>query len=158
MCRTSVVERARWCEAIAEGVTERQAELAEIIVREAGKPIASARSEVESTVERFRRAADEARLIASNGEYREGFTTGHEGGSRSLSPNRSGRCCVSHRTTTLATAALQVAPALAAGNSVVLKPASAAPFPLPFSPRSSTTSTAFPMGVQLRSRVRERDR
>ncbi|MEY7850948.1 aldehyde dehydrogenase [Natrarchaeobius sp. A-rgal3] len=128
MSRTSVVERARWCESIAEAVAERRAELAKIIVREAGKPIASARSEVESTVERFRRAADEARLIASKGEFREGFTDGHEGWQSIVKPEPIGTVlCITPYNYPLATAALQVAPALAAGNSVVLKPASVAP-------------------------------
>ncbi|MFC6767620.1 aldehyde dehydrogenase family protein, partial [Natrinema soli] len=50
---TTVVERANWCETIAEGLREREEELAEVIVREAGKPIASARGEVGQAAERF---------------------------------------------------------------------------------------------------------
>ena len=50
----TVVERTEWLEGIADGIESRADELAEIIVREAGKPISSARGEVESAAERFR--------------------------------------------------------------------------------------------------------
>lgn len=76
---TTVVERAAWCEEITAGLLERKSELAEIVVREAGKPISSARSEVDAATERFRRSAEEARNIVSTSEYREGSTDGHEG-------------------------------------------------------------------------------
>src|SRR6056297_3231929 len=65
---TTVVERATWCESVAEGLREREEELAEVIVREAGKPISSARGEVEQAAELFDRAAEEARNIVSKGE------------------------------------------------------------------------------------------
>ena len=125
---TSVVERARWCESIAEGISDREEELAEVIVREAGKPISSARGEVASAAERFRRAAEEARLLASKGEFREGSTAGHEGWHAIVKPEPVGIVlCITPYNYPLATTALQVAPALAAGNSVVCKPASQTP-------------------------------
>ncbi|RQG99164.1 aldehyde dehydrogenase family protein [Natrarchaeobius oligotrophus] len=126
--RTSVVERATWCEAIAEGIREQSAELGETIVREAGKPISSARSEVRSAAERFDRAAEEARLLVSNGEFREGSTSSHEGWTAIVKHEPVGAVlCITPYNYPLATTALQVAPALACGNSVLLKPASKTP-------------------------------
>ncbi|GAB7017598.1 aldehyde dehydrogenase family protein [Halostagnicola bangensis] len=128
MRQTTVVERAKWCEAIAEGLRNREEELAEIIVREAGKPISSARGEVGSAAERFDRAAEEARNIVSKGEFREGSTEGHEGWQAIVKHEPIGSVlCITPYNYPLATTALQVAPALAAGNSVLLKPASKTP-------------------------------
>ncbi|ELY38501.1 aldehyde dehydrogenase family protein [Natronorubrum tibetense] len=125
---TSVVERATWCEEIADGLREREEELTEIIVREAGKPVSSARGEVGQAAERFDRAAEEARNIVSKGEYREGSTEGHEGWQAIVKHEPIGAVlCITPYNYPLATTALQVAPALAAGNSVLLKPASKTP-------------------------------
>ena len=77
MRETTIPQRADWLDAIAEGLLERKEELAEVIVREAGKPISSARGEVEAAAERFRRAVEEARSLS--GDYVEGTTEGHEG-------------------------------------------------------------------------------
>ncbi|MXV62264.1 aldehyde dehydrogenase family protein [Natronorubrum sp. JWXQ-INN-674] len=126
--QTTVVERAEWCETIADGLREREEELAEIIVREAGKPISSARGEVGQAAERFDRAAEEARNIVSKGEFREGSTDGHEGWQAIVKHEPIGAVlCITPYNYPLATTALQVAPALAAGNSVLLKPASKTP-------------------------------
>lgn len=126
MRKTTVVERTNWLEQIAQGIEDRQEELAETIVREAGKPISSARSEVSSAAERFSRAAEEARAIT--GEFRNGTTTGHEGWEAIVKPEPMGTVlCISPYNYPVATVALQVAPALAAGNSVLLKPSSKTP-------------------------------
>jgi len=123
---STIPERAEWLSAIADGIADRKPALAETAVREAGKPIASARSEVDSAVERFRRAVEEARGI--EGSYREGTTAGHEGWRAMVRPEPVGTVlCISPYNYPLATTALQVAPALAAGNSVVVKPASNTP-------------------------------
>jgi len=123
---STIPERAEWLSAIADGIADRKSALAETVVREAGKPIASARSEVDSAVERFRRAVEEARGI--EGSYREGTTAGHEGWRAMVRPEPVGTVlCISPYNYPLATTALQVAPALAAGNSVVVKPASNTP-------------------------------
>ena len=126
MRESTIPERAAWLSAIADAIAERKPALSETIVREAGKPIASARSEVDSAVERFRRAVEEARTI--EGSYREGTTDGHEGWRAMVRPEPVGTVlCISPYNYPLATTALQVAPALAAGNSVVCKPASNTP-------------------------------
>jgi len=59
MRQSTLVERAEWLETIAAAIEAREEELAEVIVREAGKPISSARGEVASAAERFRRAVEE---------------------------------------------------------------------------------------------------
>ncbi|WP_435076874.1 aldehyde dehydrogenase family protein [Halococcus sp. AFM35] len=123
---STIPERVAWLEAIAAGLRERKAELADVIVREAGKPISSARSEVESAAERFERAVEEARGLT--GEYRPGTTAGHEGWQSVTKPEPVGTVlCITPYNYPLSTTALQVAPALAAGNAIVLKPASKTP-------------------------------
>ncbi len=123
---TTIVERATWCEEIAAGIEDREEDLVDVIVREAGKPVSSARSEVAAAAERFRRAAAEARN--TRGEYREGTTAGHEGWEAIVRPEPVGTVlCITPYNYPLATTALQVAPALAAGNSVVLKSSTKTP-------------------------------
>jgi glyceraldehyde-3-phosphate dehydrogenase [NAD(P)+] len=123
---TTIVERAEWLETIADEIKKRKDALAEVIVREAGKPISSARGEVDSAVERFRRAVEEAHDL--QGEFIEGTTRGHEGWKAIVQPEPIGTVlCITPYNYPLATTALQVAPALAAGNSVILKPATKTP-------------------------------
>ena len=123
---STIPERVAWLEAIAAGLRERKDELADVIVREAGKPISSARGEVESAAERFERAVEEARGLT--GEYRPGTTAGHEGWQSVTKPEPVGTVlCITPYNYPLSTTALQVAPALAAGNAIVLKPASKTP-------------------------------
>lgn len=126
MRETTIVQRARWLEAIADGLLEREDELAETIVHEAGKPVTSARGEVRAAAERFRRGAEEARSL--RGEFLEGSTRGHEGWQAIVKPQPVGTVlCITPYNYPLSTTALHVAPALAAGNSVVVKPASETP-------------------------------
>ncbi|PSQ03428.1 hypothetical protein BRC92_06790, partial [Halobacteriales archaeon QS_4_69_31] len=90
------------------------------------KPIGSARGEVGLAAERFRRAAAEVR--DRTGEYREGSTEGHEGWQALIKHEPMGTVlCIGPYNYPLSTVAYQVAPALAAGNSVVLKPSSKTP-------------------------------
>ncbi|MFC7132020.1 MULTISPECIES: aldehyde dehydrogenase family protein [Salinibaculum] len=126
MRETTVVQRANWMLSIAEGIEARKKELADVIVREAGKPISSARGEVDSAAERFRRAAEEARSL--DGDYIEGTTDGHEGWRAVVRKEPVGTVlCITPYNYPLSTTALQVAPALAAGNAVILKPATKTP-------------------------------
>jgi len=126
MADATIVERTRWLDGIAAAIDDHADELAEVVVREAGKPIASAESEVAAAAERFRRAAGEARDV--QGEYVEGTTPGHEGWNAIVEPQPVGTVlCIAPYNYPLATTALQVAPALAAGNSVLLKPSSKTP-------------------------------
>ena len=127
--QTTPVERAAWLEAIADELEARSEELADVIVREAGKPISSAEGAPEGAAERFRFAAGEARdLSTTHGEYREGSTPGHEGWQAIVKPEPIGTVlCITPYNYPLVTTVLQVAPALAAGNSVILKPSSKTP-------------------------------
>jgi glyceraldehyde-3-phosphate dehydrogenase [NAD(P)+] len=126
MRETTVVQRAGWVEAVADGIEAHSEELTEVVVREAGKPVSSARSEVEAAAERFRRAAEEVRSL--KGEYVEGTTEGHEGWRAVVRNEPVGTVlCITPYNYPLSTTALQVAPALAAGNAVILKPASKTP-------------------------------
>jgi glyceraldehyde-3-phosphate dehydrogenase [NAD(P)+] len=123
---TTVPQRCEWLESIACGIESRKEELTEVIVREAGKPVSSARSEVDSAVERFRRAKEEVRSL--KGEFREGTTDGHEGWQAIVKHEPIGAVlCITPYNYPLATMALQVAPALAAGNAILLKPSSKTP-------------------------------
>lgn len=126
MRETTIVQRARWLNTIADEIESREEDLADVIVREAGKPISSARGEVAAAAERFRRAAEEAHNI--KGDYLEGTTAGHEGWEAIVKPEPVGAVlCIAPYNYPLATTALQVAPALAAGNSIILKPSSETP-------------------------------
>jgi glyceraldehyde-3-phosphate dehydrogenase [NAD(P)+] len=126
MRETTLVERAEWMETIADEIEARKEQLADVIVREAGKPISSARGEVDAAAERFRRAVEEVRDL--QGEYVEGTTAGHEGWTAIVKPEPMGTVlCITPYNYPLSTTALQIAPALAAGNSIVLKPASKTP-------------------------------
>lgn len=112
---------------MADGISRRSIELAELIAREAGKPIKAARLEVERSVLTFRTAAEEAKRIngevipldwmtASEGRFGivRRFPVGPISG---ITPFNFPLNLVAHK----------VAPALAAGNSIILKPAPQAP-------------------------------
>jgi glyceraldehyde-3-phosphate dehydrogenase [NAD(P)+] len=123
---TTVPERVGWLRGIAEGIQARREALAEAIVREGGKTITRARGEVDAAIERFDLAIDEARSL--RGDYRDGITAGHEGWSAMRVPEPVGVVvCITPFNYPLATPALRIAPALAAGNAVLLKPASDTP-------------------------------
>jgi glyceraldehyde-3-phosphate dehydrogenase [NAD(P)+] len=123
---TTIPQRVAWLNEIADGLLERKEELAEVVVREAGKPISSARGEVESAAERFRRACEEIRSL--KGGFREGTTAGHEGWEAIVKHEPMGTVlAITPYNYPVSTTALSVAPAMAAGNSVILKPASDTP-------------------------------
>jgi glyceraldehyde-3-phosphate dehydrogenase [NAD(P)+] len=126
MRESTPVDRAAWLRAIADGIEARRADLVDAIVREAGKPVASARSEVDAAAERFRRGIEEARSLS--GDYLRGTTESHEDWEAMVRPRPLGVVlAVTPYNYPLSTTALHVAPALAAGNAVVCKPASQTP-------------------------------
>jgi acyl-CoA reductase-like NAD-dependent aldehyde dehydrogenase len=120
-------ERGRALRAIAAGISERRDELAETIVRESGKPIRDACTEVDRGALVFRVAAEEAERML-------GETIPLD-----LGPAHVGRLGVTRRfpigpvagispfNFPLNLAAHKVAPAIAAGCSIVLKPPSRDP-------------------------------
>jgi glyceraldehyde-3-phosphate dehydrogenase (NADP+) len=125
--RAPTHRRAACLERMAAGIRRRREELADVITAEAGKPIALARGEVDRAVNTFRLAVEEARRIGGevipldlqpDGEGRIGLTARFPlGPVAAISPFNFPLNLVAHK----------VAPALAAGNTVVLKPASKTP-------------------------------
>jgi len=120
--------RAEILDTAARLLAERRDEFAEIISREVAKPIRTARVEAERAVSTFQFAAAEARTLAgemvpldaaSTGEGKLGFTVRVPiGVVGAISPFNFPLNLVAHK----------VAPAIAAGCPVVLKPASQTPF------------------------------
>ncbi|MBI3962604.1 MAG: aldehyde dehydrogenase family protein [Deinococcus sp.] len=113
---------------VSEGIRRRREELARTLAQEAGKPLKSARGEVDRAANTFAVAAEEAKRIeghllpldldaASAGRWGilRRFPLGPIAG---ISPFNFPLNLVAHK----------VAPALAAGNSIIIKPASATPF------------------------------
>jgi glyceraldehyde-3-phosphate dehydrogenase (NADP+) len=127
MRRLPAFERGRALRAISAGIAERRDELAETIVRESGKPIRDARTEVDRGAFVFRLAAEEAERMV-------GETIPLD-----VAPAHVGRMGVTRRfpigpvvgispfNFPLNLAAHKVAPAIAAGCSIVLKPPSRDP-------------------------------
>jgi glyceraldehyde-3-phosphate dehydrogenase (NADP+) len=127
MRRLPAYERGRILRAIAAGIAERRDEIAKTIVREAGKPIRDARTEADRGALVFRLAAEEAERMVG------------ESIPLDVGPAHVGRLGVTRRFPVgpvagispfnfpLNLAAHKVAPAIAAGCSIVLKPPSRDP-------------------------------
>lgn len=119
--RTEVLEK------ISAGIAARREEFAQTIALEAGKPIRTARAEVDRAVFTFKVAAEEARRIYGEIVPLDWIpgTEGREAHVRrvplgpivGISPFNFPLNLVAHK----------VAPALAAGNSIILRPASQTP-------------------------------
>lgn len=121
-------KRAEILDAAASALQARAEEFAQVLAREAAKPIRTARGEVERAVGTFRFAAAEARTLAGEvipldalaaGEGKIGFTMRVPiGVIGAIAPFNFPLNLVVHK----------LAPAIAAGCPVVLKPASQTPF------------------------------
>ncbi len=119
--------RAKILENLARLLEERGEEAARIIATEAAKPIALARVEVNRTIQTYKFAAEEAKRIhgetlpldaAPGGEGRLAYTVREPiGVIGAITPFNFPMNLVAHK----------VGPALASGNTVVLKPASQTP-------------------------------
>ncbi|WP_346774034.1 aldehyde dehydrogenase family protein [Brevibacillus sp. SYP-B805] len=127
MRRMPAHQRAAILEKISRLFEERLEEAARIIALEAGKPIKTARGEVIRTIQTYKFAAEEAKRIhgetvpldaAIGGEGRVAYTVREPlGVIGAITPFNFPMNLVAHK----------VGPALAAGNAVVLKPASQTP-------------------------------
>lgn len=117
----------RWYEAIME----RADDLAKVITLEMGRPLAESRGEVEYAADYIRWYAEEA--VRLNGRH----TTSPDGRSRIVTgPKPVGPCLlITPWNFPLAMAARKIAPALAAGCTVVLKPAELTPLASLFAAR-----------------------
>jgi acyl-CoA reductase-like NAD-dependent aldehyde dehydrogenase len=123
----SSYERSQALENISQGITTRREELARSIAIQAGKPIKDARVEVDRGATTFEIASDEARRIGGEllpldltppGKQRWGLVRRFPIGVVSaITPFNFPLNLVAHK----------VAPALAAGNTVVLRPSSQVP-------------------------------
>ncbi|WP_408011667.1 aldehyde dehydrogenase family protein [Pseudalkalibacillus sp. A8] len=127
MAKMSAHERAAILENLVRLIEERAAEAAEIIAKEAAKPITTAKAEVARTIATYKFAAEEAKRIygetlpldaAQGGEGRVAYTVREPLGIvTAITPFNFPMNLVAHK----------VGPALAAGNTIVLKPASQTP-------------------------------
>ncbi|HLO11831.1 MAG TPA: aldehyde dehydrogenase family protein [Pseudoneobacillus sp.] len=124
---TPAYRRAEILETVVSLLKEQREECATIIAKEAAKPIKTARAEVDRTITTYLFAAQEARRIhgetipldaAPGGENRVTYTIREPiGVIAAITPFNFPMNLVAHK----------VGPALAAGNTVVLKPASQTP-------------------------------
>ena len=121
-------ERSRWLLRAAGTLAERKEEMAQLIAKEAGKPIRLARGEVARAVETLTVSAEEAKRIAGyevpvaaapNAENRIAFTMRFPLGVV---------CAITPFNYPLNLSCHKIGPALATGNAVVWKPASTTPF------------------------------
>ena len=124
----SAYEKASILEKIRDGIRERKQELTEMIVKESGKPYQYALGEVNRAIVTFTFAAEEAKRIGgevfpvdiqeNTKNYRAFYKRFPLGPILAITPYNFPLNLVAHK----------VAPAIAAGNSVVLKPPPQAPF------------------------------
>ena len=121
-------KRAEILEKISELILENKDDLVDTIVSETGKPIKLAEGEVKATAERYKYAASEAILLL-RGEFIEGSMSPHKVGMLGMVVRKpmGVLLAISPFNYPLFIASAKVAPAIAAGNSVILKPASANP-------------------------------
>ena len=120
-------QRSRLCAEVASGIQDRSEEFAKIIVQESGKPLIYARTEVARSVSTFEIASQEAlRLdgemltldITESAHGKAGLTRRFPiGPIAGISPFNFPLNLVAHK----------VAPALACGNPIIIKPASSTP-------------------------------
>ncbi|GHH99636.1 aldehyde dehydrogenase family protein [Neobacillus kokaensis] len=120
-------KRSAILEKVAKLLEERLEEAAEVISRESAKPIVFAKGEVSRTIETYKFAAEEAKRIhgetipfdaSPGGVGRMGYTTRKPiGVIGAITPFNFPMNLVAHK----------VGPAVASGNSIVLKPASQTP-------------------------------
>ncbi|MEH7307721.1 aldehyde dehydrogenase family protein [Neobacillus drentensis] len=127
MASMPAYQRAEILEKVAGYLAEEKEECARLISKEAAKPLKAARAEVERTIMTYKFASHEARRIhgetvpmdaAPGGEDRLAFTVREPlGVIAAITPFNFPMNLVAHK----------VGPALAAGNTLVLKPASQTP-------------------------------
>ena len=109
-------------------LNERQEEIARILAQEAGKPIRDARTEVSRAVQTFLISAEEAKRIHGEGIPVEAARGSETRIAFTIRVPVGPICAISPFNFPLNLVAHKVGPAIAAGNSVVLKPASVTPF------------------------------
>ncbi len=121
--RLPVWKRAEALERISHGISDRKEELAQTIALEAGKPIKTARAEVDRAIFTFKVAAEESRRI-----YGEivplDWQPGMEGRSAQVLRVPLGPIAgITPFNFPINLVAHKMAPAIAAGNSIIIRPA-----------------------------------
>lgn len=146
MAELTAYERAAILEHIAQLFMENRQKAAEIISLEAAKPMKFALGEIDRTIETYKFAAEEAKRLtgemipmdaAKNGANRFGYTIEQPlGVIGAITPFNFPQNLVAHK----------VGPAIAAGNTIVLKPASQTPLSALFL-AELIDQTALPKGA-----------
>ena len=146
MTALTAYERAAVLEHIAQLFIDHRQKAAEIISLEASKPIKYALGEIDRTIETYKFAAEEAKRLtgemipmdaAQNGANRFGYTIEQPiGVVGAITPFNFPQNLVAHK----------VGPAIAAGNTIVLKPASQTPLSALFL-AELIDQTALPKGA-----------
>ncbi|RID82532.1 aldehyde dehydrogenase family protein [Peribacillus asahii] len=146
MAELTAYERAAILEHIAQLFIENRQKAAEIISLEAAKPMKFALGEIDRTIETYKFAAEEAKRLtgemipmdaAKNGANRFGYTIEQPlGVIGAITPFNFPQNLVAHK----------VGPAIAAGNTIVLKPASQTPLSALFL-AELIDQTALPKGA-----------
>jgi acyl-CoA reductase-like NAD-dependent aldehyde dehydrogenase len=121
-------QRAEILQRAVQVVTDHRDELAALIAEEAAKPIKTARVEAERTTITFQAAADEARTLGGEMIPIDGFKPGEGKLAFTMRIPRGVVAAISPFNFPLNLVAHKLAPAIAAGCPVVLKPASQTPF------------------------------
>lgn len=124
---TTRFERARVLARASSLIAERSDRLATLLASEVGKTIREARGEVSRAVQTFAVAAEEARRLSGEVVPFDGAPTGADRFGFYLRVPVGVVLAITPFNFPLNLAAHKVAPALAAGNAVILKPASATP-------------------------------
>ena len=146
MAQLTAYERSAILEQITQLFQDNRSKAAEIIALEASKPMKYAFAEIDRTIETYKFAAEEAKRItgeiipmdaAKNGADRFGYTIEQPiGVVGAITPFNFPQNLVAHK----------VGPAIAAGNTVVLKPASQTPLSALFL-AELIDQTALPKGA-----------
>ncbi|MFJ8066620.1 aldehyde dehydrogenase family protein [Psychrobacillus sp. NPDC096426] len=146
MAELTAYERAGVLEHISQLFADNRQKAAEIISLEAAKPIKYALGEIDRTIETYKFAAEEAKRLtgemipmdaAKNGANRFGYTIEQPiGVIGAITPFNFPQNLVAHK----------VGPAIAAGNTIVLKPASQTPLSALFL-AELIDQTALPKGA-----------
>ncbi len=120
-------ERARILQKVSRKIEERQEELAKLVALESGKPIRYALGEIKRAAETFRFASIEAQQNYGEVIPMDAASRGKDYFAFSIRVPRGVILAITPFNFPLNLVAHKVAPALASGNSIILKPASATP-------------------------------
>lgn len=123
----SLEKRANILHKVAELLNNKKEDFAQLITQEVAKPIKFARLEVEKTVSLLKYTAEETMRLS--GEFKNLAHDNHQGKKMLFQYKPLGVClCISPYNFPLYTLTHKIAPALGAGNSIIVKPTPHAPF------------------------------